>query len=104
MVHANGVLSGITMGDFRLIEQSANELAFLSRLAEWQVHDTPEYLMHSEQFRGTVEALAAAAGRRDMEACESAYAQMTRSCLLCHAYLRKQGLVDMPVELSVRSP
>ncbi|MEM7228657.1 MAG: hypothetical protein AAF432_07565 [Planctomycetota bacterium] len=96
MNSSDDVLTGMVMGDFSRIESGARNLAFLSLQSEWAAVDTPEYMSFSQSFRSTAEEIADHANAKNMMSVEDAYARMTRSCLDCHAYLRQQGLNDLP--------
>ncbi|MCA9296406.1 MAG: hypothetical protein KC983_07805 [Phycisphaerales bacterium] len=96
MFHSQRLLAGMTMENFPLVQDAAQELIWLSKLAEWKVVDTPEYEHFSMAFRGTAEDIVAASAQRNMPAVEDAYARLTRACLDCHGYLREQGIHGMP--------
>ena len=45
------ILEGIAINDFKLIAKHAEELIDLSKQVEWKVLKTPQYEIHSNQFR-----------------------------------------------------
>jgi hypothetical protein len=96
MFHSQRLLAGMTTENYPLVESSAKELIWLSKLAEWKVVDTPEYEGFSAAFRGTAQDIVVSSKQRNMLAVEDAYARLTRACLDCHGYLREQGIHGMP--------
>jgi hypothetical protein len=97
LAYSTGLLESIALEDFSRIEYNAIELHWLSRQSDWDVHDTVSYGIFSGKFQEVMEAIADSAARHDIDAAAAGYRRMTASCLDCHAYLRKEGLVkDLP--------
>jgi hypothetical protein len=87
--HSQKVLEGIAVKDFKLIERNAEDLMQISKLAEWRVLKTPQYEVHSNDFRRTTEALIENAKKRNLDAAALNYVDMTLTCVRCHSYVRE---------------
>jgi hypothetical protein len=97
LVHAQSLLEGIAIQDFIQIEHHARALAWLSQRSDWRVHTTEAYTVFSQQFRDIALTLAEDARQLDEDAVATDYVQLVHSCLTCHAYLRREGLIkDLP--------
>lgn len=88
LVHAQGLMTGLAMENFDSLEKDAQTLAMLSKAAEWNVHNTPQYARFSAEFRDSVTSLAAHAREKKLEACALDYIQMTMTCVQCHQHVR----------------
>ena len=86
---AQKVLEGVAVGDFALIERNAEELAIISKKAEWQILKTPDYVRFSEEFRRHADALGDQAKKRNLDAAALAYVQITMDCVNCHKHVRE---------------
>src|SRR5262245_32674420 len=91
---AQKVLEGITVNDLGLVTRNADELMRLSKLAEWRVFKTPQYELHSNEFRRTAEALERRAGEKNVDGAALAYVELTLTCVRCHKYLREVRMAD----------
>ena len=87
--HAQKVLEGIALSNFDTIAQHAEELILISKKAEWKVYKTPQYELHSNEFRRNAGALAKGAKDKNLDACALAYVDTTLSCVRCHKYVRE---------------
>jgi len=96
--HAQSVLEGLALENFAQIEQNAQALSALSRAAGWGVHDTPEYIKFSEDFRAIANSLAANAHAKKLEAATLDYLQLTMTCVKCHSHVRKVGVARGPAD------
>ncbi len=96
LVHAQKVLEAIAMEDYQRIEHHAQQLSLLSQAATWNVINTPEYLMHSREFRRAAEQMRDAAKRKNLDAATLAYVQMTMKCVECHKHVRKVKTAALP--------
>jgi hypothetical protein len=85
---AQRVLNGIAVRDFEMIETSAGALVRLSKKAEFQLLDTPEYLRHSDAFRRTAETLGQMARAKNLDGAALAYVALTMNCVACHKHVR----------------
>ena len=83
------VLEGIALADFRKITTSAEKLIQLSKTAEWFVHKTPRYELHTNEFRRAAENLADRAQAKNLDGVTLAYFDLTMACVRCHQYVRE---------------
>ncbi len=86
--HSQHVLKGLCIEDFEMIADNAEELAAISKATTWNVFQTPEYAIHSAEFRRVVKNLAAAAEEKNLDGATLAYVAMTVKCVNCHKYVR----------------
>lgn len=97
LIHAHDLMESIALGDFPRMEKNAADLHALSRQSDWFVHDTAAYTAFSERFQGAAGRIMDLARGHDLEAVSEAYIDLNASCIDCHAYLRREGLVkDLP--------
>ncbi|MHC5004107.1 MAG: hypothetical protein ACYTJ0_13400 [Planctomycetota bacterium] len=105
LVHAHALLEAISLQSFTRVERHADALTELSRRSDWQVHTTLAYGVFSDEFRNITTKLAADARQRDVDAMGDGYVRLVRSCLDCHAYLRREGLIrDTPGRVTMAGP
>jgi cytochrome c556 len=103
LAHAQAVLEGLALADFRQIEVNAAALIDISQHADWLVHDTPSYASLSEHFRAAAQAMVDDAQRRDLAALSRDYGSLTGSCVACHRYLQaERPTLQMPGRVSMR--
>ena len=88
--HSQKVLQGIAIGDFDMIAKHADELSQISKAAEWRVVKSPQFELHSNEFRRNSESLVKAAKEKNLDAATLAYVDMTLNCVKCHKYLRER--------------
>ncbi len=101
LAHAQAILEGLALGDYRQIEVNAQMLVDISRQAEWMVHDTPSYFAMSDNFRAAAEAMVIDARAKDLAALSRDYGALTGSCIACHRYLQaERPTLDMPGKVS----
>lgn len=101
LAHAQAVLEGIALADFRQIEAHAQELNAISRTSDWMVHESVAYHAFSEDFRKVTVALAGAARAEDLERAVRWHAHLTNSCVACHTYIRQERITrDVPGRVS----
>jgi cytochrome c556 len=82
------VLEGIALNDFKSVGKQADELIAISKEAEWRVLKTPEYELHSNDFRRAAESLGDAAKDKNIDAAALAYVDLTLTCVKCHKHVR----------------
>jgi hypothetical protein len=87
--HAQRVLEGIAVHDFDKISRNAEDLIILSKQAEWKVLQTPQYELHSNEFRRIADSLVKSARDKNLDAAALNYVEMTLSCVKCHKYVRE---------------
>ncbi len=93
LTHAQKVLEGVTVTDFRMIARHAEELILISQEAEWRVLKTPRYEVYSNDFRRNAETLIKNAKDENLDAAALAYVDLTLTCVKCHKYLREERMV-----------
>jgi hypothetical protein len=87
--HSQKVLEGIAVNDFDVIARNAEELIQISKLGEWKVLRTPQYELHSNDFRRTAETLVQTAKAKNLDGAALAYVDLTMSCVKCHKHVRE---------------
>lgn len=87
--HAQLILEGIALNDFDKIQKNADELIVISKAADWKVVKTPQYDIHSNDFRRTAETLSLMAKGKNSDGSALTYVELTLSCVKCHKYVRE---------------
>jgi hypothetical protein len=88
LTHSQDLLDGLTNENYEKIIKGAQELSLLSRATQWEVISTPEYVMRSTEFRREVDAMRAAAEKRNLDGATLSFVKITVSCVECHKYVR----------------
>lgn len=102
---AQSIMAGLARADYDLVHENALRLYRLSQETQWNAHDTVTYILYSDQFRQVAWDLAGHARQRDLDAMTADYLELTRTCVECHAYLRREKLVtDFPERVSRAEP
>lgn len=83
------LLEGIATSDFNKISSSAERLIQLSKTAEWFVHKTPRYEVHSNEFRRAAEGIIQKSKEKNLDGVTLAYFDLTMQCVRCHQYVRE---------------
>lgn len=83
------LLEGLALGDFAKITRSAEKLIQLSKTAEWMVHKTARYELHSNEFRRAAELIVSKAEAKNLDGVAYAYLDLTMTCVRCHQYVRE---------------
>ena len=86
--HAQKVLEGVAVEDFKSIAENAQAMALLAQAASWQVYQTPEYAQHTTEFRRACDELARMARAKNLDGSALAYVDLTMKCVNCHKYVR----------------
>lgn len=94
--HAQKVLEGLALKDFKKIRKNADELLFLSKEEEWKVLSTPGYELYSNEFRRNTQALIKNAKEENLDACALSYVEMTLTCVNCHKHVREARTGQLP--------
>jgi hypothetical protein len=82
------LLEGLALANYRKISGSAERLIQISKTAEWVVHKTPRYEMHSNEFRRAAEGILQKARDKNLEGVALGYFDLTMTCIRCHQYVR----------------
>jgi hypothetical protein len=83
------ILEGIALNDFEKIAKHAEELIQISKKVEWRVLRTPQYEMHSNEFRRNADTLVQNANKKNLDAAALSYVELTLNCVRCHKYIRE---------------
>src|SRR5262249_23034702 len=92
------ILEGIAINDFKLIAKHAEELIDLSKQVEWKVLKTPQYEIHSNQFRRSAETLIKDAKDKNIDAAALTYMEMKLTCVRCHKYVREERMTRLDLD------
>ena len=87
--HAQKLLEGLAVQNFPMLERNADDLAILSKKAEWQVIATPEYARYSEDLRRHCDDIVTAAKKKNIDGATLGYVKLTTTCVECHKHLRE---------------
>lgn len=88
LFYAQGILEGITTENYPLIATNAYKLKHFSQRQVWDLRKAPEYRRLTTDFQRSVDAVARAADKQNVDGATVAYFQLTTSCVTCHKYLR----------------
>jgi hypothetical protein len=94
--HAQKVLEGLALKDFRKISKNADELLFLSKEQEWKVLSTAGYERYSNDFRRNAQTLIKNAEDEDLDGCARSYTDMILTCVNCHKHVREVRMGQLP--------
>jgi hypothetical protein len=94
--HAQKVLEGVALKDFDTITKHAEELMLISKEAEWKVLKTPQYVLHSNEFRRSTEELIKNARDQNLDAAALSYVDLTLTCVKCHKHVREVRMTAVP--------
>ena len=83
------VLEGIALNDFDKIGKQADELIAVSKQTEWRVLKTPQFELHSNDFRRIADNLAKSAKDKNIDGAALNYVELTLTCVKCHKYVRE---------------
>lgn len=91
------VLEGVAVNDFKMITKHADELIDISKQAEWKVIRTPQYELHSNEFRRIASELVKNAKDKNLDGAVLTYVELTMTCVKCHKYVRevRQASLDL---------
>lgn len=102
MEAAQKILEGLALAQFDTIVTNAETLIFISRQASFRVLPTPEYELHSNEFRRIAGELASRAREKNLDGATLHYMDLTLTCVKCHKHVRdRRGTFrDNPSELN----
>jgi hypothetical protein len=93
---AQKLLEGIAQNDMDVIKDNAIELLTLSKSAEFKVLKTPQYELHANEFRRSLDDMLKGAKDRSIDAATLAYVDMTFACVRCHKHVREVRITRAP--------
>jgi hypothetical protein len=92
LVSSQQVFEGLTMGEFKQVENSARRMLVLNLLEQWakrkEFAKQSEYRGQLNAFEYSVKELVRHAEDHDTEGALAAYVEMSRSCVRCHELIR----------------
>jgi hypothetical protein len=89
LTHAQKLLEGLATADLDKVGEHAKELALLSKQVEFNVLKTPQYELHANEFRRTLEDIQKGVKQKNLDAATLGYVDMTLSCVRCHKHVRE---------------
>jgi hypothetical protein len=95
LVGSQKILEGITLNDFKTIMRNADDLIDISKQTEWRVLKTPQYEVHSNEFRRNAENLIKNSKDKNLDAAALSYVELTLTCVRCHKYVREERMVRL---------
>ncbi|MFN4261232.1 MAG: hypothetical protein ACK4RK_18240 [Gemmataceae bacterium] len=107
LTHSQQILEGIALNNFDKIAANADDLVLISKATEWRVVKSPQYELHSNDFRRSAITLAQMARDKNLDGATLAYLDMTMSCVRCHKYVREVRMAGLDGErplLAVKAP
>ncbi len=87
--YAKMLLEAVSLGEFDKVSRSSEKLIQISQTAEWAVHKTPRYELHSNEFRRAAESLIKKAKDKNIDGVAYGYVELTMTCFRCHQYVRE---------------
>ena len=81
-----------------MIAKHGDELIDLSKQVEWKVLKTPQYEIHSNQFRRSAETLIKDAKDKNLDAAALTYVELTLTCVRCHKYVREERMTRLDLD------
>ncbi|MGE3707269.1 MAG: hypothetical protein AB7I13_18510 [Vicinamibacterales bacterium] len=87
--HSKNILEAAVTSNWSQMAREASALQQLTNDPAWVVLKMPEYVLERDQFLKAIEAVSAAASRRDLEEASTAIAALSTSCISCHQYLAR---------------
>ncbi len=95
LVSSQKILEGISLNDFKIVATNADDLIDISKQTEWRVLKTPQYEVHSNEFRRNAENLIKNSKDKNLDAAALSYVELTLTCVRCHKYVREERMVRL---------
>ena len=87
--HAQEILEGVSLEDFRKIQNAADELVRISRAGEFlNAHKSAEYQIQTQLFQRTAQTISLRAQQKNLDGVLLAYLDMSMTCVKCHKVTR----------------
>lgn len=83
------ILDGMATNNFDKIIAACEELMTISKAAEFRALKTPEYEVHTNNFRRSLEVMIAKAKDKNLDGVTLGYVDMTFTCVRCHQHTRE---------------
>jgi hypothetical protein len=94
--NSQALLEGLALADFGKCRSSAEELLRISNTAEWVILKTPQYDLHSNEFRRAAEVIVQKSREKNLDGVALAYGDLVRACVRCHQYVREVREARLP--------
>lgn len=95
------ILDGMATNNFDKIINACEELMTISKTAEFKAASkTPEYEMHTNLFRRSIETMAAKAKEKNLDGVTVGYVDMTLTCVRCHQHTRETKTAKAPLDFA----
>lgn len=91
LVSNQKIVEGLSLRDFALITEGADDVTSIVKGQHWFVVNTPEYQEYSQDMETAARRLKDAAQREDIEASALRYFDLTLKCIDCHQYIETLG-------------
>lgn len=96
---SKAIIEGLALEDFAKIGSNARSLKLLSIESGWNVIQTEEYRVQSNDFRRACETISEAAEEKDVHRATLGYVALTLRCVECHSYMRRHRAELMKLDL-----
>ena len=98
LVHSQKILEALALEDFAQLAKHSQDLKLLSQESNWNVLQTEQYVLHSDDFRRRADALTDAAKKKNLDGASLAFVELTLNCVQCHKHVRdvRGGRVEPP--------
>ncbi len=89
LVHAQELLSALSIGDFENMQIHARELQRISLEARWSQPQSSAYAEYGDDFRSALERVATSAEKQSIDGAALNYVQVVLTCVQCHKVVRE---------------
>jgi hypothetical protein len=98
LVHSQKILEALALEDFAQLAKHSQDLKLLSQESNWNVLQTEQYVLHSDDFRRRADALTDAAKKKNLDGASLAFVELALNCVQCHKHVRdvRGGRVEPP--------
>ena len=96
---SKAILEGLALEDLDKVGRNARMLRLLSVESGWNVIQTEEYRIQSNDFRRACDTISNAAEEKDLHRATLGYVALTLRCVECHSYMRKHRAELMKLDL-----
>jgi hypothetical protein len=98
LVHSQKILEALALEDFAQLAKHSQDLKLLSQESIWNVLQTEQYVLHSDDFRRRADALTDAAKKKNLDGASLAFVELTLNCVQCHKHVRDVRGRDGPLK------
>ena len=89
LMYTSNIVEGLTNKDFKLVEESANEIIGITAAEKWLAVDSMEYRRQSTELKNAAEKLKKEAKNKNLEGVALRFFDMTLKCIDCHEHIRE---------------